>query len=565
MNSIKRYIVLTIALLPILFAGCDDFFDVNIDPNNPTTMSVDNILPHAQISVAYSVAPGARGSSYSGIGDLLHVYVHQVTVREGTDKYGATGGSWTIGTSWRNSYTDAIVNLEDIIRQGNELGYARYVGIAKILKAYIYSVLVDVYGSVPYTEAITNLYPVFDEGREIYNSLFALIDEAIGDLTDDEAPNALVPRNDDLIYGGNVEKWIKAANTLKFKMLNQVRLVQNVGTDIQTLLAGELIEDFDESFMFRFNSTRTPDTRNPLYGDTYEATQKTKHMSPWFYEILMGYNPNIFTGNRDPRIPYYFYNQATRTVSIPNPSEYRNGGFVSIYFGSDGSDKGHSRDRHVTVFGIYPAGGLYDDGGAVGVAAGSSTGAAPFRMITYADRLFIEAELIQAGVIPGDARDKLESAIRAAFEQVDGVVNLVNNSQTVPVLATSAAADTYIDDVMDEFDAAGDDKKMEIIITQKWISNFGNGFESYNDHRRTGYPILFDPNDQQMAPNGSATPRSDDGGDPDRETGISPPVPVSCAVGYPLSLPWPTTEMDRNPNAPAQKVNLPTQKVFWMN
>ena len=563
MKMIKKYIA--IMTLPLLLVGCNKFLDVNTDPNNPTTMSVTNLLPYAQMSVAYSVAPGARGSSFSGIGDLLHVYVHQ-TVRTGDlDKYGATGGNWTISTSWRNSYSDALVNLEDIIKQGTELGYKRYVGIAQVLKAYIYSVLVDVYGDAPYSETIINRYPVFDDGEKIYNSLFSLIDEAIANLNDKNAPNAIIPKADDLFYGGNVDKWINAANTLKLKMLNQIRLVKNVGDDIQTLLAeNKLINSFDESLMFKFNATRTPDTRNPLYGNTYEAAQRSQFISPWFYEILMGYNTQIFTGNKDPRIPYYFFNQTTITQSISTIPEYRDGGFVSIYFGSDGPDRGRSQQNTMTVFGIYPAGGRFDDGVGGAVSGTSSTGAAPFRMITYADRLFMEAELIQAGVIAGDANAKLKEAIEAAFLQVDGVVALVNNMQTIPKLAGDAAVTEYIDNVMNEFALADDNKKMEIIMTQKWISNFGNGFESYNDRRRTGYPHFFDPNDPQHAPDGLATPKSDNGGDLNRPDGISPPVRVSCAVGYPLSLPWPTTEMDRNQNAPAQKANLSEHRVFWM-
>ena len=564
MNTIKKYI--TMALLPLLLAGCNKYFDINTDPNNPSTMSANKMLPYAQISAAYSVAVGSRSTSaenYTGIGDLLSVYVHQMTVREDPDKYGATGGDWVIQTSWTNAYTDALVNLEDIIKQGTDEGNTQYVGIAEILKVYLYSVLVDAYAQVPYSEAIDNFYPHFDEGADIYKSLFSLLDEAIANLNDTKAANGQKPGADDIIYGGDMKKWTKAANSLKLKMLNQVRLVQNVGTDVQSLLKQDLISSFDESLMLKFNSTQTPDNRNPAYADTYEAAQKTKYMSPWFYEILMGYNPNIFNGNKDPRLPYYFYNQVKPTESISNPAEYRDGGFISIYFGSDGPDRDHSQDAAMTVVGIYPAGGLYDNGAATKVTGKSSTGAAPFRMITYADVLFIKAELMQAGVITGDAQSTLKSAIQEAFSQVDQVVTMVNNGQTVPKVATAAATTTYIDNVMKEFNSANSSKKMEIIITQKWISEFGNGFESYNDYRRTGYPILFDPNNSKMAPNGYATPHSENGGDPDRDSGVSPAVKVSCSRGYPMSLPWPSSEIESNVNAPAQKNNLPEYKVFW--
>jgi hypothetical protein len=96
-------------------------------------------------------------------------------------------------------------------------------------------------------------------------------------------------------------------------------------------------------------------------------------------------------------------------------------------------------------------------------------------------------------------------------------------------------------------------------MTQKWLSSFGSAVDQYTDYRRTGYPLMFDPNNPAMAPGGRVQPPVN--GDP-----INPPqesVPVELSVDYPLSLPWYTNELETNPNAPAQK-NVSTYKVFWM-
>ncbi len=561
----KKYILSLICLLPLLLGSCDDFLDINTDPNQPTNMTIDKLLPTAQLTTAYAFAPGSKGY-YGGIGQTLSVYMHQVTVRESADKYGSTGSDWYITTSWRVSYTEALSTLDDIILQGVADGNLQYAGIAKILKAYIYSELVDVYGDVPYNEANLEMFPHFDAGSDIYISLFGLIDDAISNLTDQNATNNLVPGTDDIIYGGDISKWLRAARTLKLKMLNQVRLVQDVKADVQNLLSQDLISSFSESLMYKFGKSISPDDRHPAYVDTYEATQKTNYMSPWLYEILEGYNP-IFGGAKDPRIAYYFYNQTALDEDTENDTEYRDGGFISIYFGSDGPDKGASQDKYVTVYGIYPVGGLYDDGSATKVSGTSSTGTAPFRMMTYADRLFIEAELIQANVIAGNVAAKLNDAMKAAFAQVDGVVKLVANTQTVPEIVSLEATATYMQRVMDAFSAGDDNKKMEIIMTQKWLSSFGNSVDQYTDYRRTGYPVLFDPNNASMAPDGYATPANGNGGDPMREDEVSPPVPVSCSRNYPVSLPWSSTELEKNPNAPDQKTDpsASTYKVFWDN
>jgi hypothetical protein len=125
---------------------------------------------------------------------------------------------------------------------------------------------------------------------------------------------------------------------------------------------------------------------------------------------MKGYNQNIFTNNPDPRIRYYIYNQvnATQLPREGNQTEYRDGPFVSIYFGSVGPDRDRTQQNTISLLGIYPVGGKYDDGSATVATANSGTGAAPYRLITYADRLYLEAELINTGVIAGDAKAKLE-------------------------------------------------------------------------------------------------------------------------------------------------------------
>jgi hypothetical protein len=186
-------------------------------------------------------------------------------------------------------------------------------------------------------------------------------------------------------------------------------------------------------------------------------------------------------------------------------------------------------------------------------------------MITYADRLYLEAELINAGVITGDARAKLDAAIRESFKQVDYVVTqFVKPTQTVPAVynnAAGSAMNVYIGKVLAEYDAATtNERRLEIIITQKWISSVGNAVDQYTDYRRTGYPILFNPSDPTMAPGGRVQPPIN--GDP-TNPGAQKSVPVQVGKTYPLSLPWDQTELETNSSAPDQK-NPGTYKVFWM-
>jgi hypothetical protein len=557
-----------------------DFLNINTDPNNPTTIKVSNLLSTTQRTLGDALS---MDENNGGMSEILEVYMHQMTTREEADKYGIVGTDVNLNTIWSKLYSSSpnpgttfpiygvLQNLEDIIKNASAAGNMQYVGIAKVLKAYTFSQLVDAFGDVPFSEANKLkegiIYPKFDKDAAIYDSVFNILDAAIVNLNDASAVNAQKPGPDDLIYGGSVDKWIKAANTIKFKLLTQIRKVKDVSAQVNALISeGKMISRTSESFLIPYGPNGATDDRNPGFF-TYFATQRSNHVSPWFYEILKGYNKKILTGNPDPRIPYYIYNQVTATQPPRegNQTEYRDGPFVSIYFGSVGPDRDRNQQNTISLFGIYPVGGKYDDGSATVADANSGTGAAPYRMITYADRLYLEAELIQAGVLAGDARAKLEEAIRESFRQIDYVVTqFVKPTQSVPAVYKPTAGspmETYISKVLAEYDAGSAAKKLEMIMTQKWISSVGSAVDQYTDYRRTGYPILFNPADPTMAPGGKVQPPIN--GDP-VNPGTQKPVPVQLSKSFPLSLPWFQGELETNPNAPAQKADLSTAKVFWM-
>jgi hypothetical protein len=110
---------------------------------------------------------------------------------------------------------------------------------------------------------------------------------------------------------------------------------------------------------------------------------------------------------------------------------------------------------------------------------------------------------------------------------------------------------------MDYYDA-NQGKALQIIMTQKWISSFGTSVDAYTDYRRTGFPIIFDPNSNVQAPNGFVQPPLH--GNPNVDPQL--PVKVSANRDFPLSLPWPASELNSNSNAPQQK-QPSTYKIFW--
>lgn len=556
-NNKSKIVLLFISML---FLSCNDYLDVNTDKDNPTTAPLNLLLTNTQVSLNNTT----DFLEYSG--SVLQVYTHQMTAREEQDQYGAKVNNTGMQNEWQNLYL-TLTDIETLIQQGEESGDLIYVGIAQMQKVYLMSVAVDLWGDVPFTEAtkLTSgvIAPKFDNQKEIYKALFLLIETAKSNIKSGEG---LEPSDDDLFYKGDTDKWIRFANTFKLKLYNQVRLTSDFDEiGFNALIAeNNFFQSIEDDFQFIQTKNLSPtDERNKLFLESYNSSQFTTYMSPWFYEILKGMNPNIHNGNPDPRIKYYFYNQL-KAGDLPELGDEDTGdpkadywdastGFFSIRFGSQGPWRDFSAENSNTYPGIFPCGGRYDDGEGEIMDATKATGVAPHRMLTYDEFLYIQAELIQVGKLAGNAATKLQAAMAASFAKVDQVVANSGTTQVVPILSESDEVSDFMDNIIVEFNNGNSAKKLEIIMTQKWVATFGDPADQYNDYRRTGFPIFANPNSttqEYQLDNGDAFPLNDS------ETVLN--------TAYPLSIFWPQSELNVNKNAPVQKTPG-TYKIFWDN
>ncbi|MFY0628092.1 MAG: SusD/RagB family nutrient-binding outer membrane lipoprotein [Reichenbachiella sp.] len=539
------YITLTAFMFLGTLNSCSDFLDINTDPNVPSVGQANLLLPSAQAAIA-----GAVGSG-SGISLQLNVFTHQFVRRGEGDQYVTNGNDFTVATPWQTLYSIALQDLRVIIDDETAAGNMTYVGIAKILKAYSFSVLVDVWGDVPFSESTLFpevRFPVYDDDETIYPQILAMLDEAVSNLNDTEAANAIVPGTDDLFYGGNTGRWIKFANTLKLKMLYQMRDVGTVADRDAQIVAlfnnpDTLIASASEDFEFAYGTSASPQNRHGLFVSEYTQANPGYYVSPWLFEMMSGLNSNILTGVTDPRIPYYWHRQLTPGEAPENPFEYLTAdGFLTIHFGSIHPNQASGQQSSQTVFGLYPCGGFYDDGSGTKVSLTTGNGAAPERILPYFKVLYMQAELALDGTIVGDHRQLTVDAIQESFDKVNAMVG--TNGQTgVPAIA-QAAIDNYILAVMTAYDAGNDARKLEIILTQKWLASLGNSIDTYNDYRREGYPIAFDPNNYNGADPGTYQ------------------ATTTAGRSFPVSIPWEKSDLDINPNAPTQK-DPTTDRVFW--
>lgn len=204
----------TLFFLAIIFftSSCEEYLggDVNVDPNKPTTVPVGAILPQIQISIADSY-----GGSFSRWNAM---FVQQVS---GVARQWSSFNQYAITPNrfddvWDDLYENILVELKTVTAVATETESNHYLGIAKVLEAFVIMAASDVWGDIPYTEVglgKENFNPKFDDQMTvIYPAVKALLDEAKALFGQDVG--TFVPGSNDLYYGGDKDKWTKVINAI---------------------------------------------------------------------------------------------------------------------------------------------------------------------------------------------------------------------------------------------------------------------------------------------------------------------------------------------------------------
>ena len=233
MKLIKNlfYTIISITLL----TSCDNYLDVNTSPNDPLASQVSPglVLPAAQ-NGSYSalvVSPSSLGNI------MMNQWAGDVTnfTSGNTEEYFYTFSPTFYSIIWDRIYlvTD---KLQAVINADSE-EYVNYAAIAKIVKARNMQIIVDLYGDAPYSQAFLrggNYQPGYDKDSDIYMALFSELGEAIG-MINGATVSAENPGASDVMLGGDMDMWVKFANTLRLKLL--VRASSSSNGDVQTWVA----------------------------------------------------------------------------------------------------------------------------------------------------------------------------------------------------------------------------------------------------------------------------------------------------------------------------------------
>lgn len=262
MRKIKTFIILSAALLAGISSSCSDSYMEDLNTDKSKANSID---PNAQLTTAELQTYGDLGM-VEIYRNYLYAFTQQLMGCWNTTNYGGrhTVDNNEMGRIWTSFYPKAIKNLTDAIHHSAEDGNRKNINaILRIYRVYMMSVITDIYGDAPYSEAgqgyLKEIYnPKYDTQEDIYNDFFTELKDAASAL---DAANDRI--TGDVIYNGDVAKWIKLANSLRLRYAMRISDVapEKARKEFEDALASEggvltsgsddaLIKYMDISFSF---------------------------------------------------------------------------------------------------------------------------------------------------------------------------------------------------------------------------------------------------------------------------------------------------------------------------
>lgn len=437
-----------IFILPIVLAlftmSCEDFLDVNTDPNNPVSVTPDLVLPVGQTFTAQYVQED-RGLNHLG-NMLMYNWSESYGFSWYDDEFKYLVNTTFYDELFDNAYLRAMKQYHDLLSFGDE--YANYKAIGMIMKAYHFQILVDLYGDVPYFEALqrgVNATPAYDGAEAIYDDLMVQLTEAIAMIKAASGDVAVVEvGGDDVMFGGNMTSWIQFANTLKLRMLTRVSDYKAASyiTDELAVITTEGSGFITSDVLVQPGYLNEVNKQNPFWAELGWDVSGTVIMSN-DATCATQYVLDYLAASNDPRLDYLYEKPETGHLGVEQGLEV----------GKEYSAK--------LVSNIGP-----------GILKSADMGA---NIFSLAESYFLRAELAQKG-FGGDPATLYTNGVIASF---------------VYLGLSDADATTYLSQSSTNNISYGNAaNKLEAIITQKWIALNGvTAEQSWFDYTRTGYPL----------------------------------------------------------------------------
>ena len=425
MKKIYKYVLSFLMMGTALgLQSCEDYFDLHENPN-----LVTNPPLHAMLSTA-TQKTGLNSQRVANITSYFVQHLASPSAGGATDTYQVTDYTST----WDALYL-AMADIYDMKQKAIEEGASDYVGVANILMSYHLSLVSDMWGDAPYTQAFDNstLTPPFDSEEALYTEALRLLDEGIAELNKPES-RIVLDEDNDLIHGGDKARWIKTAHAFKARLLNKVSKTSSYDpAAVLSAVENSYTSNADDAQMGVFVA------RNPWA--TIALNNASLLLGGWLSEQLVNHLNGTTYGVKDPRLP-----------KITDPTV--NGTFV-------GTPNG--------VGNVGPANNTIKDESYISLNSPLTGELSPLVIVSYAEIKFIEAE---AAFRAGDRQ-------RAYTAYLEGIRASMDKLQ-VP----AAERDAYLNNAAVAVGAAN--LTLDLIFKEKYVVTYLNP-EAWNDARRYDY------------------------------------------------------------------------------
>lgn len=516
-----KKIFLIVVIAAICGTSCKKYLNINNNPNSTTNASPSLVLPLAIVNTASLV------SGFNDYGGVTCGY----TANSGG--YGGFGSTWTYDYQpsqgegmWDAGY-QILENFQFIINatEGSDAN-ANYNGAAKIMKAYVFQMLVDEFNDIPFTDALqggANFRPKYDKAVDIYPALANLIDSGIATISNAQQPNVLSTASDPL-FAGNMTSWKQFGNSLKLRLI--IRGSATATFSNTTFSAdGFLASDAVVNPGYKLATGQVSPSWNS-WATNSAGSRVGQFYIPALY-VYGYYDGNKLTDpGRGAAIYYGFPNDSVNQLGVTPPAN--------------------------TKTSPVPAGAWYSGsktatipGNAMGVLKGPDMGE-PLMLLAESD--FLQAEADIRGILNGTASTDFYNGIAASFNYLYELPNLSLAPGKDPNADAAAYEAANSGSYLVNFSkAANPAEQLEAIITQKYIAmNYIHGEEAWSEYRRTGYPVssptvLNNPYGSMASTQSQATR-------PDH---------------LPTRLPYPATEAATNAANVPQGIDIYTSTIFW--
>jgi len=446
-----RLRVALLAVGALAVTACEtDLTDINVNPNSPTSAPATTLFTQATVNTI-----GRFNGSFQTL-SMTSLFAHHIAQVQYVEEDRGRVRTEVIDGLFAGVYTSELEDYEKVAAIGTAANSPNTVGPARVMQAWVFQQITDLWGDIPFTEALKGdiggpMKPRYDLQEDIYDSLIVRLTEAAATM--DPASTDAGLGGADPIYGGDVAQWRKFANVLRarmaMRMLNVEAAKANTELTAAFTAAGGLFTSNADNAVLAWPGDGVFD--NPWAANF--ATRDDHRMSKTLMDTLIAFS--------DPRLPIF----AQPTVADPNVYAGLQNGLdnatVTPFF--------NTTSRPGTIF--YPGATSY---GTFGTSAGNAT---PSNILTYAELCFIQAEAAERGIggLAG-AATYYNAGVRASITQWGG---------------SDADATTYLGQAGVTYTAGA--AGLQQIHLQKWIALFTQGSEAWSNWRRTGSPSTIVP------------------------------------------------------------------------